>query len=109
MEKQMIVVQREIEVLRNPVFATIRPAFYPTPSPESPHENQFGPRTLHRTQPFQLDKTSQETSRFSMTASDVDSQGSPDNDEATHEVYGTPRENRFTFESARTSPQVGPI
>ncbi|KIX05394.1 uncharacterized protein Z518_06266 [Rhinocladiella mackenziei CBS 650.93] len=97
---QVAELQKEVETMRTPVYATIRET-YPTPSPESTHNTPGTPRTktLHRTQAFQLSNT-HEVSRFSGT--DPDS----DNEEGFQEVYETPLEQRDTFESARESPRM---
>ena len=102
LEEQVSKLQKELDTLRTPVYAEIRPVSYPTPSPES-LETPVAQRTLHRSPRFRYGKTPQppETSRFSM--SDVES----DTDDGFQDVYETPQENRFTFETKRGSPLVG--
>jgi hypothetical protein len=97
LEEQMMELQREVETLRTPVFATIREA-YPTPSPKSSHTNTT-PRSLHRAPHFQ-NTNSKEVSRFSGTEVDSD----PEEVEGFEDVYATPHEGRKTFETARGSP-----
>lgn len=94
LEAQVMELQKEVEILRTPVYATIR-EIYPSTSPESTHHSPGTPRgkTLHRTQGFQLNH-SPETSRFSATDPDSETEGFED-------VYETPDENRSTLESAR--------
>lgn len=106
LEQQVADLQKELEVLRTPVYAEIRPISYPTPSPESVHETPVAPRHLHRSPHFYQQKTPQtyETSRFSMTDSfDTET----DTDGGFQDVYATPQENRFTFETSRGSPLIG--
>ena len=102
LEEQVSKLQKELEALRTPVYAEIRPISFLTPTPES-METPVAQRTLHRSPRFQYDKTPQppETSRFSM--SDIES----DTDDGFQDVYETPQENRFTFETTRGSPLVG--
>ncbi|ETI20182.1 hypothetical protein G647_08216 [Cladophialophora carrionii CBS 160.54] len=104
LEEQVKELQREMESLRTPVFATIREA-YPTPSPESSQNAQVTPRqkTLHRTPPFQLGHPRPaEISRFSGTEDSDGEEG------GYEDVYETPKEEqRNTFETARGSP--GPV
>ncbi|KAJ9603097.1 hypothetical protein H2200_012392 [Cladophialophora chaetospira] len=113
LEEQVKELQKEMEVLRTPVYATIREA-YPTPSPESSQNTPGTPRqkTLYRTQGFQLDHglalapapapvpaPAPEISRFSGTEDS-------DEEEGYEDVYETPREEqRHTFETARDSPK----
>ena len=103
MEEQLKELQKEMENLRTPIYATIREA-YPTPSPESSQNNPGTPRlrTLHRTTPFQLDHPlPQEISRFSGTE---DSDGE---EESYEEVYQTPKEEqRNTFETTLLPPHA---
>ncbi|KAK5062951.1 hypothetical protein LTR84_005027 [Exophiala bonariae] len=97
LEEQMSELRQEIEILRTPIFATIREA-YPTPSPKSSHTNAT-PRSLHRAPPFQS-PASAEISRFSGTEVDSD----PEEGNGFEDVYETPHESRKTFETARGSP-----
>lgn len=97
LEEQMTELRQEIEILRTPIFATIREA-YPTPSPKSSHTNAT-PRSLHRTAPFQSPHSA-EVSRFSGTEVDSD----PEEGDGFEDVYETPHESRKTFETARGSP-----
>ncbi|EXJ77148.1 hypothetical protein A1O3_10306 [Capronia epimyces CBS 606.96] len=71
LEAQVIELQKELEDMRTPIYATIRDA-YPTPSPESAHDSSGTPRTLHRTHGFQLSHSGSEISRFSETDPDSD-------------------------------------
>lgn len=104
LEEQVADLQRELAALHTPVYAEIRPVSYPTPSPESVHETPVPPRPLHRSPRFYPQKTPQETSRFSMSDS-IDTE--TDTDEGFQDVYETPQENRFTFETTRGSPLIG--
>lgn len=99
LEVQIMEMQKELDCLRTPVYATIKEA-YPTPSPNSTHQTPDTPRskTLHRTQPFHLGGP-QEISRFSGTEVS-------DEEEGFEDVYETPLEKRNTFETARDSPPV---
>ena len=101
LETQVADLQREVEALRMPVYAEIREITYPTPSPESAHETPLGHRQLHRSPRFGYEKTPQETSRFSMSELDTDTE------DGFQDVYETPQENRFRFESRTGSPLVG--
>jgi len=107
MEMQIMDLRKEVEILRTPVYATIRSA-YPTPSPESVHDpgRSTKPKRLHRTPAFQLHKDPHETSRFSMT--DPDSEVSDAND-GCEDVYETPQETRSISEMARGLPVAGMI
>jgi chemotaxis protein histidine kinase CheA len=102
LEEQVRELQKEMENLRTPIYATIREA-YPTPSPESNQNTPGTPRIrmLHRTPAFQSDHpVPQEISRFSGTE---DSDG----EEGYEDVYETPKEEqRNTFETVRGSPQT---
>ena len=109
LEDQVRELQKEMEVLRTPVYATIRDA-YPTPSPDSSQANPATPRMrpLHRTPPFSVGHPHiPEISRFSGTEdSDVEEDDGED-DEGYEDVYETPRqEQRNTFETARDSPRA---
>ncbi|EXJ69610.1 uncharacterized protein A1O5_07646 [Cladophialophora psammophila CBS 110553] len=103
LEEQVHELQKEMNSLRTPIYATIREP-YPTPSPESKQDASGTPprmKTLHRTHPFLLDPpVPQEISRFSGTEdSDVE--------EGFEDVYETPREEqRDKFETTRDSQQV---
>ena len=101
--EQVLELQKEVETLRMPVYATIREA-YPTPSPESSQYTPGAPRakTLHRTQAFSLEHSSPppEVSRFSGTEDS-------ELDDGVEDVYETPKEEqRGTFETARGSPRL---
>ena len=102
LEVQLINLQKEIDVLKSPVYAYVRPAKYPTPSPESFHEHASlaTPRLLHRSPPLRPEHDLNETSRFSMTETEPDT----DTGEAYPEVYETPQESNFRFEPRRFSP-----
>ncbi|OAP55428.1 hypothetical protein AYL99_10401 [Fonsecaea erecta] len=106
LEEQIHELQKEMDSLRVPIYATIREP-YPTPSPESKQNLSGTPprlKTLHRTHPFQLDHPlPQEISRFSGTEDS-------DAEEGFEDVYETPREEqRDTFETARDSQQIAVI
>ena len=101
-EAQIADLRQELNALRTPVYAEIRPINYPTPSPESINETPMAHRSLHRSPRFEYEKTPQhETSRFSMSEVDTDT------DDGFQDVYETPQENRYTFETTRGSPLVG--
>ncbi|KAH0848801.1 hypothetical protein FOPE_03058 [Fonsecaea pedrosoi] len=105
LEEQVSELQKEMDSMRTPVYATIREP-YPTPSPDSKQNLSGTPtrmKTLHRTHPFQLDHLPKEISRFSGTEDS-------DAEEGFEDVYETPREQqRDTFETARDSQQVAVI
>ena len=111
LESQVQDLQREIDDLRTPVYAYIRPATIPTPSPESKYRRLMTPkaRTLHRTPAFgpKDPPTVVETSRFSMTDDGSvvadDMTNSTDDDQYQDEYESAP-ENRYTFESSRSYP-----
>jgi chemotaxis protein histidine kinase CheA len=104
LEEQVNQLQKEMDSLRTPIYATIREA-YPTPSPESNPNNLGTPRmrTLHRAANFSMSHSlPPEISRFSGTE---DSDGEEDDDD--EDVYETPKEEqRNTFETARSSPRT---
>ena len=111
LESQVQDLQREIDDLRTPVYAYIRPATIPTPSPESKHRRLMTPkaRTLHRTPAFgpKDPPLIVETSRFSMTDDGSvmggDVTDSTDDGQYQDEYESAP-ENRYTFESSRSYP-----
>ncbi|EXJ83234.1 hypothetical protein A1O1_06853 [Capronia coronata CBS 617.96] len=100
LEAQVTELQKELDSMRTPIYATIREA-YPTPSPESTHNTAGTPRSLHRTAGFQLSHAVAEISRFSGTDAETDAE--TELDEESEDVYATPKESRTTFESARDS------
>jgi hypothetical protein len=104
LEQQVADLQKELAALRTPVYAEIRPISYPTPSPESVHQTPVAARTLHRSPRFYPQKTPNETSRFSMSDS-LDTE--TDTEDGYQEVYETPQENKFIFETTRGSPLIG--
>lgn len=106
LEQQVIALQKEVEALCTPVYAKIRPMAYPTPSPESVHETPVAQRALHRSPRFYAQKETpvQETSRFSMSDS-IDT--GTETEDGFQDVYETPQENRFVFETSRGSPLIG--
>jgi hypothetical protein len=132
LEEQVAALQKEVALLRTPVYAEIRQA-YSTPSPESVHETPVQPRHLHRSPRFySQEKTPtpqhqakeqqraevrgnvEEKSRFSMsdsidTGMETEEEGTEtDGEEGSfQDVYETPQENWFVFESVRGSPLVG--
>ncbi|KIW13913.1 hypothetical protein PV08_06694 [Exophiala spinifera] len=100
LEEQVMELQKEVESLKAPVYASIREAPYPTPSPESSHHPPATPRALHRSPGFQLNYPPPEISRFSGT--DQESENDQEEEEGFEEVYETPLENsRKTFEISR--------
>lgn len=116
LETQVGEMQKELDELRAPVYAYIRPATIPTPSPELKQTTPVTPkaRVLHRTPAFQPKQrvNISEKSRFSVSE---DESGISDTDDGFQDVYETPQENRFTFETTKThhspmsSPQIGVI
>lgn len=109
LETQVVQLQREVAELRAPIYATIRPVGYPTPSPDTPHESPAPPRakTLHRTTPFVRSNfvAVPETSRFSTT----DPGDESDTEEGFQDVYETPQDKKFEFDLVRSSPRVAII
>lgn len=103
LEMQLMNLQKEVDILKSPVYAYVRPAKYPTPSPdESFHDSTINvtPRMLHRTPPLRPVCDLNETSRFSMSETEPDT----DADDSYTEVYETPQENSFRFDTRRGSP-----
>lgn len=102
LEMQIMNLQKEVDILKSPVYAYVRPAQYPTPSPDSAcRDSPFNtPRMLHRTPPLRPERDLNETSRFSMTETEPDTE----TDDNYPEVYETPQENTFRFEPRRVSP-----
>ena len=98
MEMQLMELQKEVELLQAPIYATIRPLDYA--KSESHPNSPIRAKRLHRSPPFELVKApATEVSRFSMAESDVES-------ESFEESFETPQENRFVFESSRGSPLI---
>lgn len=107
LEEQVMELQKEVESLKAPVYATIREAPYPTPSPESSHHVPATPRALHRSPGFQLNYPPPEISRFSGTDQESEMEHE---EEGFEEVYETPLENtRKTFETARDDVRLPAI
>lgn len=102
LEVQVMNLQKEVDIMRSPVYAYVRPAEYPTPSPDSFHDPASGatPRTLHRSPRMRSERELHETSRFSMTETDPETEA----DDLYPEVYETPQETKFRFEPNRYSP-----
>jgi hypothetical protein len=103
LEAQVNDLQKELEALRQPIYAEIRQVGYPiTPNQPGTHDTPNTQRTLRRSPPFPNKENQQpEQSRFSM--SDVES-------DYYDEVYETPQDTKFTFEQAhqpRSSPLIG--
>lgn len=98
LEAQVIHLQKEVDILKSPVYSyTQQP--YPTPSPDSFH-NSLSRSTPHASQQSASgghERHLKETSRFSMTETDSDT----DLDNVQSEVYQTPQENTFHFEARR--------
>ncbi|KAL2436225.1 hypothetical protein ABEF95_006083 [Exophiala dermatitidis] len=101
LERQVAELQKELDGMRSPIYATIREAYSP-PSPESSH-NTSTPRTLHRSPGFQMNHPPPEVSRFSGTDPDTEPE------QSFKDVYGTPNESRNTFETARGSVEMAVI
>ncbi|RMZ89047.1 hypothetical protein DV736_g3723, partial [Chaetothyriales sp. CBS 134916] len=73
LEEQVADLRRDVDILRTPVFAEIRPITYPTPSPGSNLETAMVPRSLRRSPRFEYEKPVQEEiSRFSVSEVDTD-------------------------------------
>lgn len=103
LEMQLMNLQKEVDILKSPVYAYVRPMDYPTPSPDqSFHGANYNtsPRTLRRSPRLPAKEDLNETSRFSMSETDPGTEV----DEPYPEVYETPQENLFQFESRRFSP-----
>ena len=107
LEGQVQALQKEVDDLRAPVYAYIRPAAIPTPSPESKYRTPVAPkaRTLHRAPAFgantKAPMTVTETSRFSTTDDGSALSGTDDGD-GFQDVYESPEDKRSTFESSRS-------
>lgn len=112
LEMQMMNLQQQVEALRTPIHAHIRPVQYPTPSPDSfRNHTQESPyqRTKRMPMPiFRPNKNPNETSRFSMSETDPDTE--IDNDDRNYrgkgspEIFETPQESIFRFEPRTISP-----
>jgi hypothetical protein len=101
LEAQVNELQMQLEALRTPVYAEIRPVTdYPTPSPDSRHDTPGTNRTLRRSPPFPKANKQAEQSRFSMSEVESDTDG-------YDEVFETPQDNKFMFEQPRSSPMIG--
>lgn len=104
LEAQVEELQKELESMRSPVYAEIREVDNNTTTPNRPgtHESPSTNRTLRRSPPFSAkeNKPSPEQSRFSM--SDLESET-----DVYDEVYETPQDNKFAFDTYRTSPLIG--
>ncbi|KAK5099965.1 hypothetical protein LTS08_005680 [Lithohypha guttulata] len=100
LEDQVMNLQKEVDMLRSPVYAYVN---YPTPSPDDSFQDTnyvSTPRVLRRSPPLQPRRNLNETSRFSMTETDTDTEVG----DHYPEVYETPQANNFAFQSSR-SPQ----
>lgn len=103
LEAQVMNLQKEVDILRSPVYAYVRSVDYPTPSPdESFNDPRYivTPKTLRRSPRLWPERGHNETSRFSM--SETDPGTNPE--ESYPEVFETPQENTFHFESRTLSP-----
>ena len=107
LEGQVHALQKEVDDLRAPVYAYIRPVTNPTPSPESKYRTPLTPkaRTLHRAPAFTVHPKSTpavvETSRFSTSDDDL-SLSDTDDSNRFQDVYESSEEKRYTFETSRS-------
>lgn len=111
LEMQMINLQQQVENLRTPVHAYIRPVQYPTPSPDSSFQNHskgISSKAIRRSPIFRENKNLNETSRFSMSETDPETELDTDDrnyaSKGSPEVYETPQESTFRFDPRTISP-----
>lgn len=96
MEMQILDLQKEIELLQTPVYATIN---YPAPNSDFARAVSTQ-KKLHRSPPFSFNRPPAcESSRFSMTESEAES-----TDDNFGDIFQTPRQQNFEFESSNRSP-----
>lgn len=110
LEMRMITLQQQFEGLKTPTHVYARPVQYPTPSPDSFHNttniNRSAP--VGRSPPVPPRKLQNETSRFSMSETDPETE--TDTEDRHHvymgspEVFETPQESAFHFEPRTISP-----
>jgi len=106
LEVQVMNLQSEVDILRSADCIYGGPTKYPTPSPDS-----FRNTTAISGKSILLDRSPQrrlrlnlhETSRFSMTETESDT----DAETEFPEIYETPQENNFRFESRSITPIQG--
>lgn len=97
LEVQVLNLQKEVDILRSPVYTYVGPTKYPTPSPDSFRTQMVmpvKPRLVHHSPQLRPQRNLNETSRFSMTETESDT----DADDNFPEVYETPQETNFRFE-----------
>lgn len=110
LETQLSNLQKQVDSLKTPVHAYIRPVQYPTPSPDSfQNPPTSAPSIAARRSPlFRQNKNLNETSRFSMSETDpeteIDTDDRNEAGKATPEVFETPQESTFRFETRTISP-----
>lgn len=105
LEMRLTSLQQQMEGLRTPVYIHAQPVQYPTPSPDSFHNTATGP--VKRSLPAPSHKN-HETSRFSMSETDPETETDIDDRRRVYmsspEVFETPQEETFRFESRTISP-----
>lgn len=102
MEMHILDLQREVNLLHAPVYAMIND---PLPSPDSVKTVPISQKRLHRSPPFRMTRAPLgETSRFSMTESDVESF-----DDGLAEPFQTPRKRGQTPHSRKGTPLAGTL
>ena len=98
LETRLIQLSKEVHILKSPAYTYTHHTVYPTPSPDS-YQNSSILLEDHNMIDQRSNRNEQvlETSRFSMTEtdSDFDVGNTPD------EIYKTPRENTFHFDTQR--------
>lgn len=110
LEMQMVNLQQQVENLKTPVHAYIRPVQYPTPSPDSFQNPTTGisSKAMRRSPIFRTNKSLHETSRFSMSETDPETEVDIDDrngaGKRSPEVFETPQESTFRFEPRTISP-----
>lgn len=107
LEIQVGNLQQQVDTLRTPVQSYIRPAQYPTPSPDSFHDSGAVATTARPPQSspaLRQEKHYNETSRFSMSETEpeteVDTDDPNDPGGISPDTFETPQENNFRFEPA---------
>lgn len=110
LEMRMITLQQQFEGLKTPVHAYARPVQYPTPSPDSFHNSATTNRSaaIERLPPIPLQRPRNETSRFSMSETEPETETDADDRNHTYmgspEVFETPQESTFRFDCRTVSP-----
>lgn len=110
LEMRMVTLQQQVESLKYPAHAYARAVQYPTPSPDSSQNPAMltasGP--LKRSPAMTPEKNPDETSRFSMSETDPETETDTDDRTYTYksspEVFETPQETTFRFEPRIISP-----